>query len=187
MMEKEMRESTLARILPNLSKEQINKVVKRHKSKFTPKYRAFSILQNKMDDVVQKTTREWKSLYNTTEDVLEEEYREQASTKPKEGRKWKGGKIEMKKKVEEEESRDKNIEIQQEQSVEVTQPQPPSPPHSTDILAETIQIKDVVVTSSQDIDPLTVEDLTKILDQSTHQAQLCTNPILFSIKNSKSQ
>ena len=32
------------------------------------------------------------------------------------------------------------------------------------------------------INPLTVEDLSKILDQSTHQAQLCTNPILVSVE-----
>ena len=56
MMEKEMRESTLASVLPDLTKEHITKEVKRHNTRFTPKYRAFSILQNKMEDVVQRTT-----------------------------------------------------------------------------------------------------------------------------------
>ena len=82
MMEKEMGESTLASILPNLTKEYIIKVVKRCNTRFTPKYRAFSILQNKMEDVVQRTTRSWKNLYKKIEDVLEEEYKEQASMKP---------------------------------------------------------------------------------------------------------
>ena len=43
-MEKEIRESTLARFLPNLTKGQIKNVVKMHNNRFTPKYRAFSIL-----------------------------------------------------------------------------------------------------------------------------------------------
>ena len=61
-----------------------------------------------------------------------------------------------------------------------TQLPPASPPHSTIILAKTIKIKDVIDTTSQNINPLIVEDLSKILEQSTHQAQLCTNPILVS-------
>ncbi|WP_169713838.1 hypothetical protein, partial [Paludifilum halophilum] len=56
-MEKEMRETTLASILPDLTKEQIEKAVKRHNSKFTPKYRAFFILQNKMEDIIQRTNK----------------------------------------------------------------------------------------------------------------------------------
>ena len=58
---------------------------------------------------------------------------------------------------------------------------PPSPPHSTFTPTETIKIKDVTKTSSQNINPLITEDLTKILDQSTQQAQLCTSPILVSV------
>ena len=44
MMEKEMSESTLASVLPDLTKEQISNAVKRHNKRFTPKYRAFFIL-----------------------------------------------------------------------------------------------------------------------------------------------
>ena len=43
-------------------------------------------------------------------------------------------------------------------------------------------MKDVVDTSCQSIKPLTVEDLSKILDQSTKQAQLCSTPILVSVE-----
>ena len=59
-MEKEIRESTLASFLLDLSKSQIINAVKRHNNRFTPKYRAFSILQNKIEEVVQKSTRLWK-------------------------------------------------------------------------------------------------------------------------------
>ena len=45
-----------------------------------------------------------------------------------------------------------------------------------------MKIKDVVDTSSQNINPLPTEDLTKILDQATHHAQLCENPILVSVE-----
>ena len=42
-------------------------------------------------------------------------------------------------------------------------------------------IKDVPKNSSQNINPLTVEDLKKTLDQSTLQEKLCNNPILVSV------
>ena len=42
------------------------KVLKNYTRKFTSKYRAFNILQNKVEDVVQKTTLIWKSLYGLT-------------------------------------------------------------------------------------------------------------------------
>ena len=85
-----------------------------------------------MEDVVQRTIRSWKNLYNTIEDVIEEEYREQASMKPEERRERKEEKTKAEKQVEEEESRDKSTEIQQDQSVQDAQLPPPSPPHSTD-------------------------------------------------------
>lgn len=72
-------------------------------------------------------------------------------------------------------------EQQQDQSVQDTQFPPPSPPHVTITPADTITVKDVLDISTQNINPLTAEDLTKILDQSTQQAKLCTNPILVSV------
>ena len=111
MMEKEMRESTLASVLPNLKKEQISNAVKRHNKRFTPKYRAFVILQNKIEEIVQRTTRSWRNLYKQVEDVFEEEYKELASTKPEERRKRREKKTEVEKKVEEEESRDRNTKM----------------------------------------------------------------------------
>ena len=41
---KEIRESILARLLPNLTKSKINNAIKRHNSRFTPKHRSFCIL-----------------------------------------------------------------------------------------------------------------------------------------------
>ena len=59
---------------------------------------------------------------------------------------------------------------------------PPSPPHTTPTPTNTIIEKDVLNTSSQNINPLTIEDLKKILHQTTLQSQLCTNPILVSVE-----
>ena len=85
-MEKEIRESSLARLLPDLTKSQIENVVKRHNNRFTPKYRALSILQNKIEEVINKSTRLWKILYKKIDDFFDEEYKEEEVTKPKEAR-----------------------------------------------------------------------------------------------------
>ena len=74
-----MRESTLASVLPDLTREQVSKAVKRHNNRFTPKYRAFFILLNRMEEIVQRTMKSWKNLYKRIEDFLEEEYKEEAA------------------------------------------------------------------------------------------------------------
>ena len=56
-MEKEIRESTLARFFLDLTKSKITNAVKRHNNRFTSKNREFSILQNKIEDVVSKSTK----------------------------------------------------------------------------------------------------------------------------------
>ena len=58
--EKINRETTLAKVMPELLKGKIAKVVKKYETKFTPKYRSFSIIQNKIEDVVKKSTQIWK-------------------------------------------------------------------------------------------------------------------------------
>ena len=65
-MEKEIRESTLARVMPELTKGQITKASKKHGRKFSPKYIAFNILQNNIEDVVNKSTKIWKLIYGLT-------------------------------------------------------------------------------------------------------------------------
>ena len=65
-MEKETRDSTLARVMPELKKGQITKANKKHGRKFSPKYRAFNILQNNIEDVVNKSTKMWKLIYGLT-------------------------------------------------------------------------------------------------------------------------
>ena len=90
----------------------------------------------------------------------------------------------MNKEKEEEEpakGEEKKIDEQEEQSVQDTPMPPPSPPHATITPTETIIVKDVIDTSRQNINPLTTKDLSKILDQSTLQACLCTNPVLINI------
>ena len=66
-------------------------------------------------------------------------------------------------------------------SVPDTQLPPLSPPHDTSTPANTIIVKDVPDNSSQNINSLTIEDLKKILYQSTLQAQLCNNPVLVNV------
>ena len=60
-----------------------------------------------------------------------------------------------------------------------------SPLHDTTKNIETITIKDVSNPSTQNINPLTAEDLKKILDQSTLQAKLYENLLLVSVEELK--
>ena len=71
-------------MLPDLTKSQIKNAVKRHNSRFTLKHRAFSILQNKIEEVVRKSTKLWKIIYKKIDDVFDEEYKVEASAKIKE-------------------------------------------------------------------------------------------------------
>ena len=51
-LERQIRETTLAQLMPKLTKEKFAKVVKMYAARFTLKYRAFSILQNNIEDVI---------------------------------------------------------------------------------------------------------------------------------------
>ena len=51
-IERQIRETTLARVMPELDREKMAKALKKYTRKFAPKYRAFNILQNKVEDVV---------------------------------------------------------------------------------------------------------------------------------------
>ena len=83
-------------MLPDLTKSQILNANKRHKNSFTPKYRAFSILQNKIEEVVNKSKRLWKFLYKKIDDVFDEEYKAEASAKTKEEKEERRKKVEEK-------------------------------------------------------------------------------------------
>ena len=69
---------------------------------------------------------------------------------------------------------------QSDQSVEDTQMPLPRPTHMA--FAETVTLKDVPDTLGQNINPLTIEDLKKILHQTTLQSQLCTNLVFVSVE-----
>ena len=56
------------------------------------------------------------------------------------------------------------------------------PPHDTTQKIKTITIKDVSNPLTHNINHLTIEDLKKILDQSTLQEKLFGNPILVSME-----
>ena len=170
-----------------LTKGKIVKANKKYGGKFSPKYRAFNILQNKIEDVVKKSTQMWKLIYGLTiikvgekdpfegrNDGEEEEDKEEEIEKEKEDTT-----------VEETQKKIDNMattkEKQEEKSVQDTQMPSMSPPHDTSIPTNIIIVKDVPNSSSQDINPLTTRDLKKILDQSTLQAIFCENPILVSV------
>ena len=57
-----------------------------------------------------------------------------------------------------------------DQSVQDTQLTCPSPPHVTSTPAEIVIVQDIPDTYGQNINPLTTEDLKKILHQTTLQA-----------------
>lgn len=143
-MEKEIRESTLAHVMPDLTKDQISKASKKHGSKFAPKYRAFNILHNKIKDVVKKSTQMWKLIYGLAtikegqEDPFEgRNYEEEVENeKEEEGEKEKVEVIVEKEIQKGDEATTK--EHQQEQSVQDTQLPPHSPPHTTPTSIETI-------------------------------------------------
>ena len=65
-LEKEIRESTLAHVMPDLTKGKIIKANNKYGRRFAPKYKVFNILQNNIDDVVHKSTKMWKLIYGLT-------------------------------------------------------------------------------------------------------------------------
>lgn len=70
----------------------------------------------------------------------------------------------------------------EQQDVEDVQVLSVSPPHIGQVSQhELVQIKDVDDNSTQKINPLTEEDLKKILKDSTTTTQLCSNPILVRV------
>lgn len=62
-LEKKITETSLAQVIPELSKAQIAKAIKKYVVRFVSKYRSFSILQNNIEDVVKKSTQMWKITY----------------------------------------------------------------------------------------------------------------------------
>ena len=77
---------------------------------------------------------------------------------------------------------EKTNKKQEEYSVEITQVPAMSPPHDTSTPVEAIIVKNVPDTTPQNINPLTVEDLKKILNQSAQQTRLCENLVLFNVE-----
>ena len=59
---------------------------------------------------------------------------------------------------------------------------PPIHPHVTPTPADTIKMQDVLDNFGQNVNTLTIEDLKRILHQTTLQAQLRTNLVLVSVE-----
>lgn len=135
----------------------------------------------KTNDVFDK---EYKAKANAERKEVKEIEKKGEEKKNEEEKDGEEGRVEEENKEEEENTakgEEKTIYEQQEKNEQDTQLPPPSPPHVTITPIETIKVKDVVDTSCQNTNPLIVEDLSKILDQSTQQAHLCTNLILVSV------
>ena len=169
--------------MPDLTKEKIGKVVKKYVAKFTPKYRAFNILQNNIEDVVKKSTQIWKLIYGLTTIKQGEADPLEVNDDKKDDDKEDDDKdniVGEEKKMKDDDKA--TIEQQQdEQSVQDTQVPSVSPLHDTTKTTKTLTIKDVPDALAQNINPLTEEYLKKILDHSILQDKLCGNLVLVNV------
>ena len=52
-----IRETTLVQVMKKLDKTTMLKAIKKYKGRFSPKYRAFSILHNDVEDFFRNPTR----------------------------------------------------------------------------------------------------------------------------------
>ena len=135
---------------------------------------------------MKKSTHIWKVIYGLSTRVEKEE--EPDEEKDGEEEDIESEKEEVVEKEGEKDDKATTEEQQQEQSVQDTQfpppspPHIPSPPHVITPPAESAKVKDVPDTSGQSINPLTAEDLKKILHQTTLQSELCSNPVLVSVE-----
>ena len=51
-IERDIREKTLRNLMPNLTNKEIKEAMSKHEDKNTPRFKAFQILSNKIEDVV---------------------------------------------------------------------------------------------------------------------------------------
>ena len=107
--------------MPELTKGQITKATKKHGNNFYPKYRAFNILQNNIEDVVNKSTKIWNLIYNLTTIKLGEEDPFEGKTNEEEeenDKEWEAKKEKEDKTVEETQQRIDIVATAEEQQTE---------------------------------------------------------------------
>ena len=63
---RQIRETTIESVMPKLDKATMTKALKKYTGIFSPKYRAFNILQNDIENVVYKSKQIWKTIYELT-------------------------------------------------------------------------------------------------------------------------
>ena len=102
--------------MPELTRGQITKANKKHGNKFSPKYRAFNILQNKIEEVVNKSTRLWKSIYGltTVKDGEEDPFEGHKIEEDEDANKAEANKEEKEEKQNEEKEKEKGEEEKKE-------------------------------------------------------------------------
>ena len=115
-LEKQIRESTLANLFPEVKKVQITKKVQKYNNIVQPKYRAFSILQNKIEEVVQRTTQIWRIIYGLVtlkqgqEDPFKETNKEEEKKEDKEEERKEDKEEDKEEEKVEEEKEEKRVE-----------------------------------------------------------------------------
>lgn len=138
--------------MPKLSKAQLDKAMKKYVVRFVPKYKAFDILQNNIEDVVNKTIQMWKITYGlATVKAREQELIEVSNDEDDDNNE---GTVEGGTKMNVDEQATAEKEQQQEQSVQDTQIPNVSPPQIISANIETIIVKDVSDLTVQKINPL---------------------------------
>ena len=162
--------------MPKLSKAQIAKAMKKYAIRFVPKYRSFNILQNNIEDVMEKFTQMWKITYGLA--IVKEGEHEPIEVKDDDNNE---GTIEGDTKMKVDDQAIVEVEQQEKKSAQDTQLPNVNPQQITSVNTKIVTVKDVSNLIAQNINPLTEEDLKKILDQSTLYTKLCDNPILVSV------
>ena len=110
--------------MPNLTRGQIKKANKKHGGKFAPKYGAFSILQNKIEDVVDRSTKLWKTIYKLINDKDVEVDKAKTSEKEKKAKAMekkieeKKGELEKQEEKREEEKEDEEDKEKGEEEIQ---------------------------------------------------------------------
>lgn len=176
--------------MPYLDKSAMEKAINKNKGKFSPKYRAFNILQDTIEDVVQKANqlrkviyglKTYESIKQTPMEVGEDKVEPKVVEITKDEsirKKHEDGTIkeaDMVVKVEEEKNQEQNIPNVHMLSV--------SPPHvdKVDQQVEIVKTKDVSENSTQNINPLIEEDMKQIFIDTTTKEKLCSHLVLVSV------
>ncbi len=142
-LERQIRETSLAQVMPKLNKVQIAKAMKKYAIRFVPKYKAFSILQNNIEDVVKKSTQMQKLTYGLT--IVKEGEEEPINVKDDDEEEDNENIVEGGTETHIDDKATVQVEQQEKQSVQDTQLLDVSHQHEIGENTETVIVKDKLV------------------------------------------